>query len=104
MSVREISEHLHRSPKTIDGVEKALSAIKAGLEKDGINSGDRVATMAWNTWRHLEVWYGILGMGAVYHTLNPRLFPDQIAFPSDECIVRDVDCIRQGVFHATPAA
>ena len=36
--------------------------------------------MAWNTWRHLESWYGILGIGAVYHTLNPRLFPDQIAW------------------------
>ena len=36
--------------------------------------------MAWNTWRHMEAWYGILGLGAVYHTLNPRLFPDQIAW------------------------
>jgi acyl-CoA synthetase (AMP-forming)/AMP-acid ligase II len=42
--------------------------------------GDRIATMAWNTWRHLETWYGILGIGAVYHTLNPRLFHDQIAW------------------------
>jgi len=50
------------------------------LEKDGIKAGDRVATLAWNTWRHLEAWYGILGLGAVYHTVNPRLFPDQIAW------------------------
>lgn len=50
------------------------------LEKDGIGLGDRVGTLAWNTWRHLEVWYGILGLGAVYHTVNPRLFPDQIAW------------------------
>src|SRR5690349_8685321 len=50
------------------------------LEKDGIKLGDRVATLAWNTWRHLESWYGILGIGAVYHTINPRLFPDQIAY------------------------
>jgi fatty-acyl-CoA synthase len=50
------------------------------LEKDGIKLGDRVATMCWNTWRHLEVWYGILGLGAVYHTVNPRLFADQIAW------------------------
>ena len=40
--------------------------------------GDRVATLAWNTWRHLEAWYGIMGIGAVYHTVNPRLFPEQI--------------------------
>jgi fatty-acyl-CoA synthase len=36
--------------------------------------------MAWNTWRHLESWYGILGLGAIYHTVNPRLFPDQIVW------------------------
>jgi fatty-acyl-CoA synthase len=50
------------------------------LERDGIKLGDRVATLAWNTWRHLESWYGILGIGAVYHTINPRLFPEQIAW------------------------
>jgi fatty-acyl-CoA synthase len=50
------------------------------LERDGIRLGDRVATLAWNTWRHLESWYGILGIGAVYHTINPRLFPEQIAW------------------------
>ncbi|MGO9702383.1 MAG: fatty-acid--CoA ligase [Xanthobacteraceae bacterium] len=50
------------------------------LERDGIKLGDRVATLAWNTWRHLESWYGILGIGAVYHTVNPRLFPEQIAW------------------------
>ena len=42
--------------------------------------GDRVATLAWNTWRHLETWYGITGIGAIYHTVNPRLFDDQIAY------------------------
>jgi fatty-acyl-CoA synthase len=50
------------------------------LERDGIQLGDRVATLAWNTWRHLESWYGILGIGAIYHTVNPRLFPEQIAW------------------------
>ncbi len=50
------------------------------LEKDGIKFGDRVATLAWNTWRHLETWYGILGIGAIYHTVNPRLFPEQIVW------------------------
>ena len=50
------------------------------LERDGIRNGDRVATLAWNTWRHLEAWYGILGIGAVYHTVNPRLFPEQITW------------------------
>ena len=50
------------------------------LERDGIKLGDRVATLAWNTWRHLEAWYGIMGIGGIYHTVNPRLFPDQIAW------------------------
>ncbi|HWN51712.1 MAG TPA: fatty-acid--CoA ligase [Xanthobacteraceae bacterium] len=50
------------------------------LERDGIRLGDRVATLAWNTWRHLEAWYGILGIGAIYHTVNPRLFADQIVW------------------------
>ena len=59
--------------------QRALQVAKR-LEKDGIKLGDRVATLAWNTWRHLEAWYGILGIGAVYHTVNPRLFPDQIVW------------------------
>ena len=50
------------------------------LAKDGIKLGDRVATLAWNTSRHLEAWYGILGIGAIYHTVNPRLFPEQIVW------------------------
>jgi 3-(methylthio)propionyl---CoA ligase len=50
------------------------------LDRDGVKLGDRVATLAWNTWRHLEAWYGIMGIGAIYHTVNPRLFPDQIVW------------------------
>ncbi len=50
------------------------------LERDGYGLGDRIATLAWNTARHVEVWYGAMGIGAVYHTLNPRLFPEQIAW------------------------
>ena len=50
------------------------------LEMDGIKLGDVVATMAWNNARHLESWYGIMGMGAVCHTLNPRLFPEQLVY------------------------
>ncbi len=67
---------------TTNYAEIRARALKVAqrLEKDGIKLGDRVATLAWNTWRHLEVWYGILGLGAIYHTVNPRLFPDQIAW------------------------
>ncbi len=59
-----------------------LSALQVAKRLDayGIRQGDRVATLAWNTWRHMEVWYGLLGIGAIYHTVNPRLFPEQIAW------------------------
>ncbi len=64
------------------------------LERDGVRLGDRVATLAWNTWRHLEAWYGIMGIGAVYHTVNPRLFPEQIAWivnhAEDRMLLADV--------------
>ena len=45
----------------------------------GVRTGDRVATLAWNTQAHVEVWYAIMGMGAVCHTLNPRLICAQLA-------------------------
>ena len=46
----------------------------------GVKPGDRIATLAWNTGRHIEAWYGIMGIGAVCHTLNPRLFPEQLIY------------------------
>jgi fatty-acyl-CoA synthase len=46
----------------------------------GVAPGDRVATLAWNTGRHIEAWYGIMGIGAVCHTLNPRLFAEQLCY------------------------
>jgi fatty-acyl-CoA synthase len=61
-------------------VRQRAVRVSQRLEKDGIKLGDRIATLAWNTWRHLEAWYGIMGIGGVYHTINPRLFPEQIAW------------------------
>ncbi|NWG25958.1 MAG: fatty-acid--CoA ligase [Pseudorhodoplanes sp.] len=61
-------------------IRKRALQVAQRLEKDGIRQGDRVATLAWNTWRHLESWYGIMGLGAIYHTINPRLFQDQIVW------------------------
>jgi fatty-acyl-CoA synthase len=46
----------------------------------GIRPGDRVATLAWNTYRHFELYFAISGIGAVCHTINPRLFPEQISY------------------------
>ena len=50
------------------------------LDKLGLQEGDRVATLAWNDYRHLELYYGVGGAGYVCHTVNPRLFPEQIIF------------------------
>jgi fatty-acyl-CoA synthase len=50
------------------------------LKKLGVRMHDRVATLAWNGFRHYEVYYAVAGSGAVIHTINPRLFPDQVAY------------------------
>ncbi len=50
------------------------------LRKLGIKPGDRVATLAWNTTRHVELYFAISGIGAVCHTINPRLFPEQLTY------------------------
>ena len=61
-------------------VARRSHKVAHALDRLGVQLGDRVATLAWNTHRHIESWYGITGIGAIYHTLNPRLFPDQIVY------------------------
>lgn len=56
---------------------RQLANALAGL---GIKMGERVATLAWNGYRHLELYYGVSGSGAVLHTINPRLHPEQVAY------------------------
>src|SRR6478736_573566 len=75
---RSIEGPIHRT--NYREVRQRALKVAQRLAKDGVKLGDRVATLAWNTWRHLETWYGITGIGAVYHTINPRLFPEQIAY------------------------
>jgi fatty-acyl-CoA synthase len=77
-----VSRSLEGPIHTTNYAEIRARALKVAqrLERDGIRLGDRVATLAWNTWRHLEAWYGIMGIGAIYHTVNPRLFADQIVW------------------------
>ncbi len=57
-----------------------VKQLANALEALGVEQGDRVATLAWNSYRHLELYYGISGMGAVCHTVNPRLFREQIVY------------------------
>ncbi|MCG8370702.1 MAG: long-chain fatty acid--CoA ligase [Proteobacteria bacterium] len=74
------------------------------LQRYGIEKGDRVGTLGWNTYRHLESWYAIAGIGAVCHTVNPRLFPEQIKLivnhAQDRLLVVDLtfaDLIREAL-------
>jgi len=62
--------HLYKRVKRLGNV----------LDRLGVRSGDRVGTFAWNNYQHLELYFGIPGAGAVCHTINIRLFPDQLAF------------------------
>ncbi|MGN7983407.1 3-(methylthio)propionyl-CoA ligase [Burkholderia sp. 22313] len=52
--------------------------LAQALEALGVRQGDRIGTLAWNSYRHLELYYAVPGAGAVCHTINPRLFPEQI--------------------------
>src|ERR1700712_4460124 len=56
---------------------KRLANALIGL---GVQPGDRVATLAWNGYRHLELYYGVTGSGRVLHTANPRLFGEQLQY------------------------
>ena len=54
--------------------------VSSVLKDWDVQVGDRIATLAWNSGRHIEAWYGIMGIGAVCHTMNPRLLPEQLAY------------------------
>jgi len=61
-------------------VAHAARRLAQGLERLGVRPGERVATLAMNHDRHLVAWFGVVGMGGVLHTLNPRLFDDQLTY------------------------
>jgi fatty-acyl-CoA synthase len=75
---RSVEGPIHRT--NYREIRERARRVAKRLDADGFRQGERGGTLAWNTWRHLEVWYGLLGMGGVYHTINPRLFPEQIAW------------------------
>src|SRR5580704_15001133 len=69
---------IHRTTYgALEARARRLARVLAGL---GIGAQDRVGTLAWNGYRHLEVYYAAPGMGAICHTINPRLHPDDIGF------------------------
>jgi len=63
---------------------KSCTAAGAGSGGVGVGGGDRVATLLWNQPEHVELYFAVTGMGAVIHTLNPRLHPDELAFIVDD--------------------
>jgi acyl-CoA synthetase (AMP-forming)/AMP-acid ligase II len=76
---RSVEGPIHRTTYAeLDRRARALA--DAARRKLNLSQGTIVATMAWNTWRHLEIWYGIMGLGAIVHTLNPRLFSEQLTY------------------------
>ncbi|WP_426197124.1 3-(methylthio)propionyl-CoA ligase [Massilia sp. DWR3-1-1] len=75
---RRVEGDLHRY--TYRDCHERARRVAHALQGLGIAIGDRVATLAWNGYRHMELYYGVSGSGAVLHTINPRLHPEQIAY------------------------
>ena len=75
---RTIEGPIHRT--TYSAVQRRSKQVANALASLGVKHTDRVGTLAWNTYRHFELYYGVSGSGAVLHTVNPRLFPEQILY------------------------
>ncbi len=93
---RSVEGPIHRTTyRELNARSRALAS--AVQKKLGVGLGSIVGTMAWNTWRHMEIWYGVMGVGGVVHTLNPRLFTDQLDYivnhAEDEWIFLDLSFI-----------
>jgi len=82
-SKSQVVSHSTDSPThrcTYSDINRRAKKIAGALTALGIREGDRVGSLAWNGYRHMELFFGISGMGAVLHTVNPRLFPEQIEY------------------------
>jgi acyl-CoA synthetase (AMP-forming)/AMP-acid ligase II len=78
---RRVEGDIHRETyKEMAARSRRMAKAIAAL---GVKMGERVATLAWNGYRHMELYYAVSGSGAVLHTLNPRLHPDQIVYIAD---------------------
>ncbi|WP_374466607.1 3-(methylthio)propionyl-CoA ligase [Ferrovibrio sp.] len=75
---RTVEGPIHRY--TYRDLNHRSKQLANALTRLGVKMGDRIGTLAWNTYRHFELYYGVSGMGAVLHTVNPRLFPEQIDY------------------------
>ena len=75
---RRVEGDIHRT--TWGGIAQRSRQVAHALDQMGLGFGDRVATLAWNGYRHLELYFGVSGTGRVLHTINPRLHPDQVVW------------------------
>src|SRR5574340_1032978 len=78
---RRVEGDIHRY--TFRDMAARTRRMANALAAHGVRFGDRVATLAWNGYRHMELYYAASGSGAVLHTLNPRLHPDQVVWIAD---------------------
>jgi fatty-acyl-CoA synthase len=75
---RSVEGPIHRY--TYAAAEARARRLAKALLELGVGASDRIATLAWNGHRHLELYFGVSGLGAICHTINPRLFADQLAY------------------------
>src|SRR5438132_14284331 len=75
---RTVEGPIHRY--TYRDAARRTRKLADALRRHGVAPGDRVATLAWNTFRHFEIEHGVTGLGAVWHAINPRLIPAQISY------------------------
>ena len=83
---------------TYRSIHHRMRKLANALTRLGVKQGDRIGTLAWNSYRHLEIYYAVPCMGAVCHTLNPRLFPEQLVYivnhAEDKFIFFDVTFLK----------
>jgi len=75
---RTVEGPIHRY--TYKDAARRTRKLADALRRWGVEQGDRVATLAWNNYRHFEIEHGVTGLGAVWHAINPRLISAQISY------------------------
>ncbi|MEY2838691.1 MAG: hypothetical protein RJB60_990 [Pseudomonadota bacterium] len=90
---KRVEGDMHRT--NWSGIDVRSRKLAQALARLGLEAGDRVGTLAWNGYRHMEIYYGVSGSGLVCHTINPRLFPQQVAWivgdAQDKAIFVDIN-------------
>ena len=93
---RKVEGDIHST--TYSEIYSRSKKFAKALKELGVTKSDVIGTLAWNTHRHLESWYGITGLGAIYHTLNPRLFTEQLDYiinhADNKFIISDISFVE----------